>query len=95
LVLKKKELKLCVQRKTREREKERKKERKNRENIKFVFVVFLKKKLTPAKNIKKIKKYPDTRVTGLGCPFTLVSEFSSKTYYVCGHGYPVIRGKLH
>jgi hypothetical protein len=24
-----------------------------------------------------------------------VSEFSSKTYYVCGHGYPVIRGKLH
>jgi len=62
----------------REREKEKGKERKNREEMKF-FVIFFPKKTIPAiKKDKKIKICPGIRVTGLGCPVTLVPGFPSK-----------------
>ena len=44
----------------------------------FFFEKNLKKKLSPAKKIKKIKKMPCYQGTGLGCPVALLAGFPSK-----------------
>jgi hypothetical protein len=62
-----------------EKERKRKGKRGKTKRKQSFFSFFSQKKLIPAKiRIKKYKKCPDTRVTGLGCPVTLVSEFPSK-----------------
>ena len=61
----------------RERQKQREKERKNREKTTF-FSFFSQNKMNSRQKNKKIKKCPGTRVTGMGCPVSVVSGFPSK-----------------